>query len=226
MSQQTNKFVKFLRNNAAILLIAFCAIAILTIVLATSLSGEKAVPVANDQKPQQTDATTQPSVQPSEPVDNTPKTEIVKTYFQSPVAYTSLGMDYTDGEHSLFVFNSTLNRYETHDGIDLLAADGAQVSAMFDGVVTAVSDTYGMGNFVTVDHGNGVVATYASLGSVSVAVGQHVAKGDKLGTTGASASYEFLDGSHLHVEVKKSGKTVDPTPYVQGEIYVETEKTI
>ena len=94
---------------------------------------------------------------------------------------------------------------------------------MYDGTVVDVAETYGMGNSITIDHGNGVVATYASLSNVQVVKGQVVDKGEKIATVSTSASYEFVDGNHLHLEVKKDGVHVDPMPYVNGEVYNEKE---
>src|SRR5699024_11183358 len=155
-----------------------------------------------------------------------PKTEIVKVYYGSPVQYTSLGMEYTDGKDVMFVFNSTLNTWKTHNALDLIAAENTAVVSMFDGTVTNVEETYGMGNSVTVDHGDGVIATYSSLGSVDVVKGQVLEKGEKIGTVGTTASYEFLQGPHLHLEVYKDGKHTDPSPYVNGEIFIEEEVTV
>ena len=207
-SKSDNQFVRFVKNNVALLLIIFCVVAITTVVLVSTLS-------AGDPD--------NPTTVIPDPDDETPKTEIVKVYYGSPLSYTSVGMEYTDGKDILFVFNSTLNTWKTHNALDLIAAEGTTVTSMFDGTVTKVEETYGMGNSVTVDHGDGVVATYSSLGSVDVVKGQTLAKGDKIGTVGTTASYEFSDGPHLHLEVYKDNKHVDPMPYVKGEVYIEKE---
>ncbi|HIU90470.1 MAG TPA: M23 family metallopeptidase, partial [Candidatus Fimimonas merdipullorum] len=56
---------------------------------------------------------------------------------------------------------------------------------------------------------------------VSVVEGQQVQKGEKIGVVSTTASYEFSDGAHLHLEVTENGNSVDPTPYVKGEIFRE-----
>ena len=124
----------------------------------------------------------------------------------------------------MFVFNKTLNMWKTHNALDLLAADGSKVVSMYDGVVLDVSESYGMGHVVKIDHGNNVIATYASLGDVKVVKGQEVQRGEQIGTVSTSASYEFFDGAHLHLEMTVNGKTVDPTPYVKGEVFREVEQ--
>ena len=84
MSNNQSKFVKFVKNNAALLLIAFCAVAIFTVVLAVNLQPD-VPPVDNP-------VVNNPVDNPSEDVttpDPTPvvKTEIVKVYFNSPLSY-------------------------------------------------------------------------------------------------------------------------------------------
>ncbi|MCX4287026.1 MAG: M23 family metallopeptidase [Clostridia bacterium] len=214
-TKQTNKFTRFLRNNAALLLIIFCVVAITSVVLAVTLTRDRTTPVI-----------------PNNPVDGKPddnkpdpvEKDKIKVYFGKPVEYTSISMEYTDGKDVLFVFSSTLNSWESHNAVDLVAADGTAVNAMYDGTVIEVTETYGLGHIVKVDHGDNVIATYASLGDVQVQKGQNIKKGEKIGAVSTSASYEFKDGAHLHLEITKDGKNVNPMPYVSGEIFREVEQ--
>lgn len=224
-TKQPNKFARFIKNNAALLLIIFCVIAIGTVVLVVGLTQNSVVEPDNPVVVDPNDEP-KPNVIPDDPVVTDPKTEIVKVYFVSPVDYSEVTMDYTDGEDLLFVFNKTLNTWKTHNALDLAAADGADVCAMYDGTVIDVSESYGMGNVVKIDHGENVIATYASLGDVQVTKGQTVKTGEKIGEVSTTASYEFSDGAHLHLEVSKDGKVVDPTPYVEGAIYREIEREV
>lgn len=220
-TNQTNKFTRFLRNNAALLLLVFCVVAIGAVVIAVSVTGDNVnTPVGGNP-----DGGDNPIV--DKPVDDTPKPIIVKekVYFQSPVAYQSVGMQHTDDE-LLFVFNSTLNQWSTHNGIDLIATENTPVTAMYSGTVVEVGNSYGMGHYVKVDHGENVVATYASLEDVQVVEGQNIVKGDKLGVVSTTASYEFSDGAHLHLEVAVNGEQVDPMDYVEGKVYREVETTV
>ena len=133
-------------------------------------------------------------------------------------------MTYTSGvDDDLFVFNPTLGWWTTHYAVDLDAPDGTVVVAMFDGVVVDVNEDIQKGYYVTIDHGDGVVATYASLNDIRVAKNQQIKKGDLLGIVSTSAGNECENGAHLHLEVYKDGKVVDPMPYVNGEIYREIE---
>jgi len=218
-TKQTNKFTRFLRNHAALLLLIFCVAAIVTVVLVVTLTTRKAPvipndPVVNNPDDKNPDKPTDPVIQDKEKI---------KVYFESPVNYQKVSMEYTQGEDNMFVFNSTLEHWTTHNGVDLVAADGTAVNSMYDGTVIDVSESYGMGNTVKIDHGDNVIATYSSLSDVQVVKGQKVTRGEKIGAVSASASYEFMDGAHLHLEVTEQGKNVDPMKYVKGEIFREVE---
>ena len=222
MSNNQSKFVKFVKNNVALLIIAFCALAIFAVVLVVSLQPD--APIDNPVGGNPTDTPNQDVVTP----DPTPvvKTELIKVFYSSPLAYQAEGMGYTNGNDVLFVYNSTLNVWKTHEGVDLIADEGSKVCAMHDGTVIDVKETYGMGGTVTIDHGEGVIATYASLADVKVVKGQVVERGEQIATVSTSASYEFVDGNHLHLEVTKNGNHVDPMPYVKGQMYKEKEVVV
>lgn len=219
-TKQTSKFTRFLKNNAALLLIIFCLVAIASVVLAVTLTNSTELPDDDPVvKPNPDDDNEDPVVKPT-PEDPVPST--VKVYFQAPVDYVSVTMEYSE---EVAVFNKTLNYWSTHKALDLSAADGTDVVSMYDGTVVDVYESYGMGNVVKIDHGENIVATYASLGDVQVVKGQEVTRGEKIGTVSTTASYEFSDGAHLHLEVTQNGLAVDPTPYVNGEIFREVEQT-
>lgn len=136
----------------------------------------------------------------------------------------NIDLEFTDGiGDNLFVFNPTLKMWATHNAVDLAAADGTEVVAMYDGIVVDVDETVQMGHFVTIDHGDNVIATYASLSNVKVVKGQQVKKGELLGCVSTSAGNECENGAHLHLEVYQNKIAVDPMPYVNGVIFREVE---
>ena len=97
-----------------------------------------------------------------------------------------------------------------HSGIDLIARQGEPVYAAADGRVVDVFRGKGRGNVVIVDHGNGYETHYGFVTGVTVSRGQTVKRGTKLGAVGISrGSY----APHLHFEVFKDGKAVDPVDY-------------
>ena len=103
-----------------------------------------------------------------------------------------------------------------HNGIDLGAPQGTRIGAAADGkVVTVVNNQSnsktGYGNYVVIEHANGVRTLYAHCASVSVSVGQTVSQGQQIGTVGSTGN---STGPHLHFEVKVNGSYVNPRNYV------------
>lgn len=99
-----------------------------------------------------------------------------------------------------------------HDAIDIGAPIGTPVYSVKEGTVITASWGYngGRGNYIMVDHGNGLVTRYQHLNDIYVSVGQSVSKGQNIaavGNTGASS------GPHLDYAIYVNGKTVDPLTY-------------
>jgi len=98
-----------------------------------------------------------------------------------------------------------------HNGIDFAGKEGSNVLAVAAGVVTWTGSESGYGNMVEISHGDGFVTRYAHNKQNLVAPGDLVRKGDPIalvGTTGRST------GAHVHYEVYKHGRPVDPSSYV------------
>jgi murein DD-endopeptidase MepM/ murein hydrolase activator NlpD len=98
-----------------------------------------------------------------------------------------------------------------HDGIDIAVSVGTPVRAAADGVVTWSGDKGGYGLTVIIDHGNGLETFYAHNSRLVAKRGSEVKKGQIIaysGNTGVST------GPHLHYEVRKAGKSVDPMVYL------------
>ncbi len=102
-------------------------------------------------------------------------------------------------------------RLAWHGGVDFAGKMGADIVAVASGVVTWSGPRYGYGNLVEVNHGNGYKTRYAHCKELKVALGDIVRKGDVvalMGSTGRST------GPHVHFEVYKNGRTVDPAAYI------------
>jgi len=103
-----------------------------------------------------------------------------------------------------------------HNGIDLVALQGEPVLATADGTVSMVERSgKGLGNTVTIDHGNGYVTKYCHLADIKVYRGQKVKRGAKIASVGMSGS-SFAP--HLHYEVLLDGTPKDPLNYMFGSV--------
>lgn len=98
-----------------------------------------------------------------------------------------------------------------HSGVDFAGRDGSEVIAVASGVVTFAGERSGYGKIVEVSHTNGLVTRYAHHKALLVATGDVVKKGDALGTMGTTGR---STGPHVHFEVLKNGRHVDPAAYV------------
>ena len=101
-------------------------------------------------------------------------------------------------------------RLAWHEGVDFAGKEGSDIISVGGGVVTWAGDRYGYGLMVEVNHGGGFTTRYAHAKEVLVNVGDIVKQGEpiaKMGSTGRST------GPHVHFEVRKNGKAVDPTRY-------------
>jgi murein DD-endopeptidase MepM/ murein hydrolase activator NlpD len=99
-----------------------------------------------------------------------------------------------------------------HEGIDIIAESNALVSAAAAGIVIQAGQDRDLGRFVKVDHDRGVQTLYAHLSRSFVQVGDHVEKGNAIGTVGNTGN-SF--GPHLHYEILIKGKSVDPEQYLK-----------
>ncbi len=106
-----------------------------------------------------------------------------------------------------------------HSGIDIGAGYGDAVMAAGSGTVIYVEEPCpgcntggsGYGNYVIIDHGNGLSTLYAHMRDVYVSTGQYVSCGECIGEVGSTGT---STGAHLHFEVRVNGSTVDPLAYL------------
>ncbi len=94
-----------------------------------------------------------------------------------------------------------------HNGIDIAAPTGTQVRSAARGTVRHAGPMGSFGNLVIIDHGGGVATLYAHLHSVGVREGQRVDVNEPIATVGSTGR---STGPHLHFEVRRSGKAVNP----------------
>ena len=98
-----------------------------------------------------------------------------------------------------------------HTGVDISAPLGSPVQAPADGLVVETGWQQGYGNCVVISHGNGIATLYGHLSKVLVKPGQKVKRWQKIGLVGQSGR---TTGAHLHYEVHRQGRVVNPKPYL------------
>lgn len=101
-----------------------------------------------------------------------------------------------------------------HGALDLCVSGGTYgktVSSAEAGTVITAAYHWSYGNYIVVDHGNGLSTLYAHLSSISVSAGNSVSKGDTLGKAGSTGN---STGPHLHFEVRVNGSRVNPANYI------------
>lgn len=130
------------------------------------------------------------------------------------VAFTPMGYPRLSSITSVFGYRSDpfdSENAEYHPGIDFKGAKGDPVHVTADGKVVFTGWKGGYGNCIIVQHKNDFQTLYGHLSHINVNEGQSVGTGDvigKVGSTGRST------GTHLHYEVRKNGKPINPVKFL------------
>ncbi|MBN2800864.1 MAG: peptidoglycan DD-metalloendopeptidase family protein [Deltaproteobacteria bacterium] len=98
-----------------------------------------------------------------------------------------------------------------HDGVDFAAPRGSPIRSVAAGVVRSATELPGYGKVVIIDHGDGLETRYAHCDSFSVQEGDSVLAGEVIAGVGSTGN---STGPHLHFEVRKRGKALDPQDWL------------
>ncbi len=98
-----------------------------------------------------------------------------------------------------------------HAGIDVSNRIGTPILATADGQIIQVERQRGLGKMIRIDHGNGFVTVYGHLSEFKVKKGQRVKRGEVIALMGNTG---YSTGPHLHYEIFKDGKTINPMSHV------------
>ncbi len=137
---------------------------------------------------------------------------LISEHFQSVT--TPTGKPVTEGRISSYYGirkDPFTGKKRMHKGMDVASKSGAPVIATADGIVTKVEKKPGYGKMLEIDHGYGISTRYGHNKSMSVKVGDIVKQGQviaSMGSTGRST------GPHVHYEVLRNGKQVNPRKYI------------
>lgn len=107
------------------------------------------------------------------------------------------------------IFNGVAS--SPHLGLDFRVPSGTPVHAMNDGTVLLARALYFEGNFIAVDHGQGLLTLYLHLSEFKVKEGEHVTRGQEIGLSGGTGR---ATGPHLHVAVRWQGTYLDPASLI------------
>lgn len=104
------------------------------------------------------------------------------------------------------------NEEKFHYGVDLASETGTPVKAFAAGTVDYIGESDVYGQYLQLDHGNGVKSFYAHCSRLCVQQGQTVAAGEKVAESGATGD---VTGPHLHFELKLNGVRLNPEYYIE-----------
>ncbi len=110
-------------------------------------------------------------------------------------------------------FGRRRHRHAHHEGIDIDGLVGEPILAAAPGTVVRAGRENGYGRFVVVDHGGGLSSLYAHASRLLVHEGDRVEAGEEIARVGRSGNAR---GSHLHFEVHRDGRPVNPLPFLQA----------
>lgn len=130
------------------------------------------------------------------------------------VAFTPMGYPRISSLTSYFGYRSDpfeSDHAEFHPGIDFKGERGDAAKCTADGRVVGAGWNGGYGNCVRIAHTNGFETLYGHLSRITVHIGQKVTAGEKIGEIGSTGR---STGNHLHYEVRKNGKPVNPISYL------------
>ena len=99
-----------------------------------------------------------------------------------------------------------------HAGLDFRAPTGHPVLATGAGRVKRAGPNGGYGRFIEIDHGNGITTRYAHLNRMHVKAGDRVAAGQRIGDVGSTGR---STGPHLHYEVRRHGRAMNPVNFIE-----------
>lgn len=126
--------------------------------------------------------------------------------FKFPLAtYTRISDDYGNRIHP------TLGVQQFHNGVDFASPKGTAIYAAYDGVVVAATYSGTMGNYVMIDHGDGLYTIYMHASALYVEKDDVVVRGETIAAVGSTGR---STGNHLHFSVRKDGSYVSPWNYL------------
>lgn len=120
--------------------------------------------------------------------------------------YTRVTDDYGNRIHPI------LGVQQFHNGVDLASPGGSRILCAYDGEVVAADYSSTMGNYIMVNHGDGLYTIYMHASKLYVSKGEKVVRGEKIAAVGSTGR---STGNHLHFSVRLNGNYVSPWNYLK-----------
>ena len=139
--------------------------------------------------------------------------KIIRPYVDKEISISKNFYDYKseaeEQENSLIYYEGT---YMQSSGVSYSNGDVFDVVSVLNGTVKEVSEDLNLGNVITIEHENGIVSVYQSVGEITVKVNDVVTKGQVIAKSATSNISSEL-GNHLYFELIINGICVDPENY-------------
>lgn len=133
--------------------------------------------------------------------------------FIMPVKSNEIGMKFSNNQ---LIYSKTLDEWIMHTGVDIIVPIGSPVYASEAGKIIEVSNNVGDGIKIIIEHEDGYKTIYSNLSTTKmVQEGENVEKGQKISTIGKTATFEYEEKDHLHFEIHKDNKAINPLNLVE-----------
>ncbi len=161
---------------------------------------------------------TEPEIKVTSPIIET--TPVSAPQIEEPISFSfpvsgEIGLGHSP---ETLIYSKTLQEWTTHTGIDIQAKRGTPVSASEEGIVESITETAEKGIEITLSHKDDYKTVYSNLSTKEmVKVGQKVEKGRVISGIGNTASFEYYEPEHLHFEIYKNNKSINPLNVLTGD---------
>ena len=199
----------FFKRNIYPITVGLCTVLVLSVITISAYSSIKRsnnTITTNQEEQKQNDASN--TGDDKDPTKETGSSETI--IFDLPFEKATISKEYTD---SSLLYDTTTKIWCTHQALDFACTEGQEVKAVYGGKITKIENSMMNGTVVYLKVSDELTVVYKGLSSnISLKEGAEVKKGDVIGKV-TSFLTEKADGVHLHLELFKKDKLIDPTEY-------------
>ncbi len=199
----------FFKRNIYPITVGLCTVLVLSVITISAYSSIKRsnnTITTNQEEQKQNDASN--TGDEKDPTKETGSSDTI--IFDLPFENATISKEYTD---SSLLYDATTKIWCTHQAIDFACTEEQEVRAVYSGKITKIENSMMNGTVVYLKVSDELTVVYKGLSSnISLKEGAEVNKGDVIGKV-TSFLTEKADGVHLHLELFKKDKLIDPTEY-------------